>query len=90
MSVDLDTALTLGTVAEQTSDARKSTRNEKIARRALDTVLHLYGELKLADDERKGCDRKNCRCTRSSETNRLGQRTAVTIRQFSCLAPAAG
>ena len=52
MSTDLDAGLTLANIAEGASDEKRR-RNEKNARRALSTVLRMYRESKLADDERK-------------------------------------
>lgn len=58
MSIDLDTALTLVTIAEQTSNPSKRNRNEANARRALDTILNLYRTTELKQDERRLLDGK--------------------------------
>ena len=58
MSIDLDTALTLVTIAEQTSNPSKRSRNEANARRALDTILNLYRTTELKQDERRLLDEK--------------------------------
>lgn len=58
MSIDLDTALTLITIAEQTSNPSKRSRNEANARRALDTILNLYRTTELKQDERRLLDGK--------------------------------
>lgn len=58
MSIDLDTALTLVTIAEQTSNPSKRSRNEANARRALDTILNLYRSTQLTQRERRLLDGK--------------------------------
>ena len=58
MSNDLDAALILAQMAEESRDARKRSRTEANARRVLDTVLNLYRRSKLTDDERSLLDGK--------------------------------
>jgi hypothetical protein len=52
MSIDLDTALTLATIAAGASHPRRRKRNESNARRALDAVLKLLNKSNLPDTER--------------------------------------
>lgn len=57
MGIDLDTALTLVNIAEQTSNPSNRSRNQANARRALDT-MNLYRTTELTQDERRFLDGK--------------------------------
>jgi len=52
LSTDLDTALTLATIAAGASHPGRRKRNEANARRALDAVLKLFNKSHLPETER--------------------------------------
>lgn len=61
MSTDLDAALTLATIAKGSTDPQKKARNDANAQRALETVLKMYRQSNLTEDERELLEEKIAR-----------------------------
>lgn len=61
MSTDLDAAMTLARIAKGSADPQKKARNDANARRALETVLKMYRQSNLTEDERKLVEEKIAR-----------------------------
>ena len=51
LKIDVTTALTFAGIAQQTDDAVKKSRNQRAARKAYDTVLHLAEKVNLSPDD---------------------------------------